>query len=112
MSYIGVTNKASEVSVGSVSVDPPAAGSLTTVTGETLGPVNIPAGALWIKIRNAGIVQQGDQEKAATIDGQSWSVGREETWEAVFDSAAEEYKRLPAVSINANGSRVFYSYAS
>lgn len=87
------------------------AGTLTTTTTETTGAFSIPAGASWIEIRNAGMVQPGDLEASATVSGQSWSPGRVERWEAVLDPALGEFKRLPAVSGNGNGSRLFISYA-
>lgn len=95
-----------------VTIAPPDASALTITSAETTGAFAIPAGALWIKIRNAGIVQDGDAEVSATIAGASWSVGREEMWEAMYDTAAQEYKRLPAVAGDGNGARIFYTYAS
>lgn len=90
----------------------PDAGTATITTLETTGAFSVPAGALWIEIRNAGIVQVGDLEANATVAGQSWSTGRVERWEAQLDAAANEYKYLPAVSGNGNGSRLFITYAS
>jgi hypothetical protein len=85
-------------------------GTLATTTIETTGAFSVPAGASWIEIRNAGMVQPGDLEASATVAGQSWSPGRVERWNAVLDSALGEYKRLPAVAGNGNGSRLFISY--
>lgn len=110
MAYISSRN--SIAGTVNASWTPPAAAELVVTTGETTGPVTIPAGALWIEIRNAGFVQDGDDEVAATVSGASWSVGRTERFEAMYDSASEEYKRLPEIEIDGNGSRVFYSYAS
>ena len=90
----------------------PDAATATVTTTETTGAFSIPAGALWIEIRNAGLVQSGDVEANATVAGQSWSPGREQRFEAVLDAAANEYKRLPAIAGNGNGSRVMISYAS
>jgi hypothetical protein len=95
-----------------VSLTPPSAGSTTISTGETTGVFNIPAGCYWVRIRNAGFVQDGDQEEEATINGGSWSVGREEFFQATLDEVAGVYKKLPAIAINGNGSRVFYSYSN
>lgn len=94
---------------GGTPADP---GSLTITTLETLGAFSVPAGALWIEIRNAGLVQDGDAENDATVLGQDWSVGRVERWEAVYDTATNQFLSLPAVTGNANGSRVFITYAT
>lgn len=90
----------------SSSATPVAPGSLSITTLETLGAFSVPAGTLWVEIRNAGLVQDGDAENNATVLGQSWSVGRVERWEAMYD------KYLPAITGNANGSRVFITYAT
>lgn len=102
------------IATGDITVDitPPVDGETTIVTGETLGVFNIPAGCYWVRIRNAGFVQEGDAEVEATINGGSWSVGREEFFQATLDEVAQEYKKLPAIAINGNGSRVFYSYSN
>lgn len=102
------------ISTGEITVDitPPVAGSTTISTGETTGVFNIPAGCYWVRIRNAGFVRDGDLEEEATINGGSWSVGREEFFQATLDEVAGIYKKLPAIAINGNGSRVFYSYSN
>lgn len=102
------------VNTGDITVDPtpPAAGTLTIETLETTGSFTIPAGCLWAKIRNAGFVQDGDLEVEITVDGQSWSVGREEILQAWLDEVAQVYKRLPEISGDGNGSRVFIAYAN
>lgn len=104
----------SEVNVASLNVSstPPSAGNLTITTGETTGTFTIPAGAAWAKIRNAGFIKAGDLEADATILSATWSVGREEIFEAKLDESGAVYQKLPAISINGNGSRVFYSYAT
>ena len=73
-------------SIGDVTVDieAPTEGALAITTSETTGAFSISAGARWVQIRNAGFVQDGDAEADATIQGQSWSPGREERWEAVM----------------------------
>ena len=90
----------------------PDAGTASITTSETVGAFSIPAGALWVQIRNAGMVEDGDLEVEATVAGQNWSVGRTERWDAVLDAPANEYKRLPAITGNGNGSRVFITYAA
>ena len=102
------------ISTGAISVEitPPTAGSTTISTGETTGVFNVPAGCYWVRIRNAGFVRDGDLEEEATINGGSWSVGREEFFQATLDEVAGVYKKLPAIAINGNGSRVFYSYSN
>ena len=102
------------ISTGDITVDitPPVAGTLVVTTLETTGAFAIPAGCLWVNIRNAGFVQDGDLEEEATVDGSSWSVGREEKFEAFLDQVLGVYKRLPAIAGNGNGSRVFIAYST
>lgn len=109
-----IANPPASISTGDieVTIEPPVAGSTTIVTGETVGVFNIPANCYWVRIRNAGFVQDGDAEEEATINGGSWSVGREEFFQATLDEVAGVYKLLPAIAINGNGSRVFYSYSN
>ena len=76
------------------------------------GVVAIPAGALWVKIKNAGAVIAGDLPNAATIEGGIWYPGREETWNAVWNTNTNDYIKLPEINIDGNGARVFYSYFS
>lgn len=102
------------ISTGEITVEiaPPVAGSTSLVTGETTGVFNVPADCYWVRIRNAGFVRDGDLEEEATINGGSWSVGREELFTATLDEVLGVYKKLPAIAINGNGSRVFYSYSN
>ena len=87
----------------------PITGTLQTGEANT-GTISIPAGALWVKIENAGLVVSGDSPGAITVNGQTWTVGRNETFLAIFDNANNEYISLPAISIVSAGSRVRYSY--
>lgn len=96
----------------SVSVTPPGESAGTVTTIETTGSFSVPAGAYWIEIKNAGIVQPGDQPNAATVQGASWSVGRIERWEAFLDSAGSTLYTLPAVTGNGNGARMYITYFS
>lgn len=99
---------------GEVTITPPDQATATVTTVETTGNVTIPAGAYWAYIRNAGYVQSGDAaDKSITVNGVSWSAGREETWQAFFNRIDNEYDLLPQITIvNAEGSRVFVTYAS
>jgi hypothetical protein len=78
---------------------------------ETVGSFSIPANCYWIKIRNAGFVQDGDLETQATVAGVSWSVGHYEELTSIWDQINNVYKLLPAITGNGNGSRVFIAYA-
>lgn len=80
------------------------------VTGETTGNVTIPAGALWANIKNAGAVSPGDLPNAGTVNSGTWSIGREEKFNAVWNTALNEFNYLPEIEIEANGARFFYSY--
>lgn len=103
---------AANLSGVTVDITPPVAGTLNITTLETTGAFAIPAGCLWVKIRNAGFVQDGDLEEEATVAGSSWSVGREEVLTAFLDEVLSVYKRLPAIAGNGNGSRVFIAYST
>lgn len=94
-----------------VSIDANAAEG-TVTTSETTGAATIPAGALWVEITAAGAVAPGDGVGPATVQGTSWYAGRKERWEAEWDVAAGNYISLPEITINGNGSRVFYTYFS
>lgn len=82
----------------------------TITTNSTIGAVTIPAGALWVEIANAGMVRAGDQAVRATIQGADWDLGRKERWNAVWDVNAQDFIKLPEITINGNGARVFYTY--
>lgn len=95
----------------SVGITPPSGVTGAITTGESnSGTINIPAGALWVTIENAGLVVSGDAPGAITVNGGTWTVGRKETFNAILDSANEEYNNLPAITIVTTGSRVRYSY--
>lgn len=87
-------------------------GSLAVTTLETTGAFSVPAGSVWLEIRNAGMVQPGDLEANATVNAVSWSPGRNEKWEARQNPVSLEYQLLPAVTGNGNGSRVMISYGT
>ncbi len=103
-----------EVPAGSASVSltPPESENQEVTRNETIGEVTIPAGALWVRIRVAGAIQDGDNEADATINGTTWSVGSVEEFHAQFDRVNNKYKPLPAFEINGNGGRVFYAYST
>ena len=104
----------SDISVDSLSLNlpPDTAGQQNIVSAESTGNVSIPANCLWVKIRNAGFVRDGDIEGNITVNGSSWSVGRDEHFEQKRDSVNRVLDLLPAFEIVSTGSRVFYSYAT
>ena len=106
------THIPSSTSVGSVTIDPPASESLILTVVETTSNVSIPAGKAWIWIENAGAVVSGDVAATITVNGNDFTVGRKEKFEAFYDTANEELKLLPSVTIlNPSGSRIRYSHA-
>jgi len=107
-----IANPPASITTGNISITPPTAGTTTITSLEATGSFTIPAGCYWVRIRNAGFVQDGDLEVSATINGSSWSVGREELYTSTLDEVANVYKKLPAFTGNGNGSRVFYSYSN
>lgn len=101
-----------DVSV-SVSVSDPTAGTATLSEGNTTGSVTIPAGALEVMIYPFGFFTSGDDGEAiATINGQNWPNGVPYEVKAVLNPNTQEYKRLPAITIDGNGARVFYRYTT
>lgn len=96
---------------GSVSIS--ATTSNGTVTNvESLTAITIPAGALWVVIENAGLVESGDAAATGTVEGADWTVGRKERFEAVYDPNAGDFVKLPEINITCNGSRFRVSYFS
>lgn len=93
-----------------VSLGDPTGSSTTPVTGSTNGAFTIPAGALRVTITVGGAVRDEDNQVNATVLGQTWDVGRSETFEAVYDRTTNSYKKLGAIAIDGNGGRVFYTY--
>ena len=94
-----------------VNITPAADVEGTLVTGETnTGTTTIPAGALWVKIENAGLVVSGDAPGNITVNGATWTPGRNEQIYAIFDPAQNDYIHLPEITIVTSGARVRYSY--
>lgn len=105
--------KAADIAVSglSVSITPATNVTGTLVTGETnSGTITIAAGALWVKIENAGLVVSGDSPGNITVNGATWTPGRNEQIYAIFDPAENDYIHLPQITIITAGARVRYSY--
>jgi len=97
----------------SVSVSDPTDETATLTKGNTTGSVTIPAGALKVMIYPFGFFSSGDDGEAiTTIDGENWPNGVPYEVEAILNPNTQEYKRLPAITLNGNGGRVFYQYTS
>ena len=94
-SQIPLIDAQGDISLGDVNVTTPTREYNNITTPEETGAFNIPAGALYVKITNAGTGSGGGVPNTATVNGNDFSVGRTEDWEA--DS-------LPAFIINGNGS--------
>ena len=95
-----------------LSLPPPTAvtGALTTLELVS-GNHSIPAGAKWVSIYNAGLIEPGDDPDAAvTVNGDTWSVGRREKFTTVQNEAGSQQINLPAITVVSAGSRVFISY--
>jgi len=105
--------KAANIDVGSLSVSiTPATGVTGTLTtGEAnSGTVTIPAGALYVKIENAGMVASGDTPGNITVNGQPFTPGRIEIFNAIIDPQNNEFIFLPEIEITTSGARVRYAY--
>jgi hypothetical protein len=86
--------------------------NFTITSLETTGAFTIPEKAIWVKIKNAGFVKDGDSNVDATIQGADWVPGREETWESFVDPSTGKTFKLPEITGNGNGARIFITYAS
>lgn len=98
---------------GSVTAEIAAAtanGTVTTLDGT--GAIVVPAGALWCRIKAAGAVVMGDSIGPADVDGTDWYAGREELWEAIWNTNTNSFITLPEINIDGQGSRVFVTYFS
>lgn len=101
------------ISTGNVSasITPPSEVTAAATIGNTTGSASIPAGALKVLIYFFGFFQSGDDgEAVGTINGQNWPNGVPYEAQAIYDPANEQYKPLPAYTIEGNGARVFYHY--
>ena len=95
-----------------LSLPPPTAvnGSLTTLELVS-GSHAIPAGAKWVSIYNAGLIETGDDpNQPVTVNGVTWSVGRREVFTTQQNEAAAQQVNLPAITVVSSGSRVLISY--
>lgn len=96
---------------GTVTLTPATGITGTLEVGETnSGTVSIPAGCLWVKIENAGLVVSGDSPGNITVNGSAFSVGRIEQFNSYFDNETNQFIALPSITIFSAGSRVRYSY--
>ena len=105
--------KAADIAVSglSVNITPATDTEGLLVTGDTnTGTITIAAGALWVKIENAGLVVSGDAPGNITVNGATWTPGRNEQIYAIFDPAQNDYIHLPQITIVTTGARVRYAY--
>lgn len=103
--------KSPVVTGATVNITPATGVTGTLVTGEAnTGTVTIPAGALYVKIENAGMVVSGDTPGNITVDGQTFTPGRIEIFNAITDPSTNEFIHLPQIDIVTTGARVRYAY--
>lgn len=108
MVYIPKAN----LSVGELTVDitPPVEVITDPIEDETTGAFTIPEGQRFIEIYVAGMVIPGDQEVAATIDGETFNVG--DTYRFTALAQIDKVFLSPAIAGNGNGGRLFIKYWS
>lgn len=103
--------KSPVVTGATVSITPATGVTGTLNTGEAnSGTVTIPAGTLYVKIENAGMVASGDTPGNITVNGQPFTPGRIEIFNAIIDPSTNEFIHLPQIDIVTTGARVRYSY--
>jgi len=92
----------------SVSTTPPTAGNIVSVVDERTDGIVIPAGKLRVRVLNMGFVEDGDQEKDITVNGDIVQPGSESVpIEAILDPVNNVFKFTPIVTIiNNEGSRI------
>lgn len=92
---------------------PPATESTGAFTTgeENNGTVNIPAGAQYVRIYNAGFVKSGDDANGmVTVNGSAISNGMVIVQHPRYDRANNNVIALPAFVIVTDGPRVQYEY--
>lgn len=95
-----------------VEIAPPTEETATIIKSEETGAFSIPAGQRYIRIYNAGIVKDGDQEADATVNwaAQSENISVGDDWSFKTEPQTDKVFLSPAVTGNGNGSRVFIEY--
>jgi hypothetical protein len=106
MGYI-IASGGSGGSGGGGSFEPATAGELTITSGETLTDFTRPAGALKLRVINAGPGGGGTAD-TATVNGASLFPGNELIFEARLDPVTNVFKYLPEMTIVTNGAEIWY----
>lgn len=88
-------------------------GTLTYITEQSTGIINIPAGAYYVNVKVAGVTSSTGSPLVplATIDGMPADIGRDFPLRAVYDYYTKTFKKLPAIIVNGNGAQVWVVYA-
>lgn len=102
-----------KITTGAITVSstPPTEEAQAVDSGELVtGTKVIAAGAKWIEIENVGYVNDGDNSGDVTVNGATWSVGRQDRFEEKSDAQNNRVKTLPEITIISTGSRVRWSF--
>ena len=96
------------VSLSGVTVEttPPVEGALAISVQTTTSNVNVAANARRVVIRNLGLVQDGDVETIATVNGGELEPYDQIEFIAQLDGPNNELLLLPALAIVTNGARI------
>jgi hypothetical protein len=86
-------------------------GSATVAIGSTTTSQTISAGALYVRIHNAGFAGGGTDD-TAQVNGQNLPAGRIIEFRAPVDETNNEFLLLPEFEITANGATVWYEYVT
>jgi len=110
------------ISAGSITVTPtpPAVGTLSISTVETLAGFSISAGAYRVLIKHVGsgieVAGTPGTDADFTVNGQTVTSGMQLQFDAVLDpaaGAAGTYKTLPAIAVvNGGGAGIWYQVTS
>lgn len=106
MSGINITTPSSSGS-GGTGLETPVAASLVIDSGETTTDFNITAGKMSVVIENVGPVG-GGAAATATVNGDPLFPGRTLKLEAIWDPAAGEFLKIPALTIVTNSATIWY----
>jgi len=107
MGYIIASGSGSGGSGGGGGGELATAGELTITTGETLTDFTRPAGALKLRVINAGPGGGGTAD-TATVNGVSLFPGNELIFEARLDPVTNVFKYLPEIVVVTNGAEIWY----
>lgn len=92
---------------GGTGIPAPDAASLVVDFGQQDTDFPIAAGKMKVVLKNVGPVD-GGASATATVNGKSLFPGREVTFNAIWDAAAGEFLKTPALTIVTNSATIWW----